>query len=120
MIKKDNNHLTMGLGIPTILMLFVLLGMIIISALTYLYQMSNTKIVEKEVDYVTSYYKADSEAQYIIDSKDEVFMKNNDIEYTKDDDSLKFIVNIDDKHELRVSINKDVVEEYYVASKEAN
>lgn len=119
MIKKDNNHLTMGLGIPTLLMLFVLLGMIIISALTYLYQMSNTKIVEKEVEYVSNYYETDAKAKYIIDSKDEEFIKQNVSTYDYDLNHLKFIISIDDKHELRVSVNNDTVEEYYVASKEA-
>lgn len=64
---KERRGLSIGLGIPTILLVFVSLGLCILSLLTYLEASKNSKSCQKEMEYVQSYYKADAKAQYMIE-----------------------------------------------------
>ena len=67
-MNKDNRSI--GLGIPTMLVIFVILGMCILSLLSYLTAVNNNESVQRECDYALNYYEADSRAQYELDSNE--------------------------------------------------
>ena len=114
---KDNHH-TMGLGVPTLLVTFVVLGMVILSMLTYLKEESNTKIVEKEIEYTKNFYLADSKAKQLINDEKNTALKNECLEYSFDNGVLKFIINVDDKHVINVEKDNGIVVHYALESKE--
>lgn len=114
---KDSHH-TMGLGIPTMLLLFVVLGMVILSMLAYLKEENNYKIVEREIEYTKNYYKADSKAQYVLKNKNENDIKELCEEYSLDSDLLEFIIKVDEKHYLNVVEDNDKIVKYQLKIRE--
>ena len=114
-MNKNRRTMTIGLGVPTILVIFVVLGMVILSLLTYLKAVQNEKSVEREIEYVTSYYEADIKGKEVIDC----IRKGKDIPYpyTMEEDSYVFSFEMTNNQELYVKINNDIVESYRVKEK---
>ena len=101
-MNRKNNHFTMGLGIPSLLMVFTILAMVILSLLGYMKEEINYKIVDKEVEYTIQYYSADSRAKY-------EFAKNDDVDIR---------IEINDKQELEAVKHDGVIIRYQVIQKE--
>ena len=100
---NNRKHFTIGLGIPSILVIFVVLGMVIITMLTYLKEETNSRIVEREIEYTKNYYLADAEARKAIKEK-------------KIETNQSII--IDEKHVLEINQNEDGTIEYQVSYRE--
>lgn len=62
---KEKRALKPGTGIATILLIFVVLAMSILSVLSYLKVIQNHQTVLRETEYVQSYAKANAQAQLI-------------------------------------------------------
>lgn len=56
-----------GTGIATLLMIFVVLAMAVLSVLSYLRVLQDHKSTQRQVEYATSYAKANAQAMYIQD-----------------------------------------------------
>ena len=65
MNKKRN--IKPGTGIATILLIFVVLAMTIMAALSYVRTWQDDQSLQREYEYRQAYYKADAKAKYICD-----------------------------------------------------
>lgn len=115
---KKEKSVTVGIGIPTILVLFIILAMVILSLLTYLKEENNSKIVEREITYTQNYYLADAKAKYLLDSEDEAYGEEVSEHFTKNNGILSFIINVDEKRVLNVKKVNNTVVEYNLKTKE--
>lgn len=107
-MNKKNRSVQLGLGIPTILLIFIALCMATISVLIYLNASQNSTMTEREARYVEAYYNADSKAKRIVDVLNGVINTNNseNIAYIKDKYAVN--VNLDDSaYTFSVKINAD-------------
>lgn len=110
--RKENN-VTVGIGIPTILMLFIILAMVILSLLGYLKEENNTKIVKREIEYNRNYYIADSKAKYIIDNlDDDEYINKECLNFVKEDGKISFVIDVDEKRILSIVVENDRIIEY--------
>ncbi len=110
---KERRGLSIGLGIPTILLVFVSLGLCILSLMTYLEANKNSKTCQKEIEYVQSYYEADAKAQYMIEQLkqgQEVKEKPS----SRQDGIDTYLFNISSNQELYVRIKDGNVVTYRV------
>lgn len=118
-IHMNKRHFfTTGLGIPTILTVFVVLGMSIITLLSYMKEETNSKIVEKEVQYTQEYYLADAKAKYIIETMDEDFMSKHCEKINKQDEELEFIIYINNKNILYIKVGSCGIMTYQIKNVE--
>lgn len=73
---KKRRNLKPGTGIATILLIFVILAMTIMAALSYVRVWQDHQSLIREYEYKQAYYEADSKAKYICDE----IMKTKDVE----------------------------------------
>lgn len=113
---KEKRGLSIGLGIPTILLVFVSLGLCILSLMTYLEAKQNSQSVQKEIEYVRAYYQADAKAQNLIeeikkgeDEKNKAVSSENGID--------TYLFEISSQQELYVQIKDGSVQTYRVREK---
>lgn len=116
------NKLSIGTGVPSILMIFVVLALTTFATLSFTSARADYKLTEKNCKYIMDYYEADREAQKIIAELDAVIAKKNsasgnydftgeisalgkNVVIDKDDNGellLKYKVFINEKQELNV------------------
>lgn len=130
---------SIGTGVPSILMIFVVLALTTFAVLSFTSARADYKLTEKNCKYIIGYYEADKEAQTIIASIDAVILENNratgefdftgavqalDKDITIDTDSngkllLKYKVAINDKQNLNVwlRVNSEDSESRYTIAK---
>lgn len=73
---NKRRNLKPGTGIATILLIFVILAMTIMAALSYVRVWQDHQSLIREYEYKQAYYEADSKAKYICDE----IMKTKDLE----------------------------------------
>lgn len=73
---NKRRNLKPGTGIATILLIFVILAMTIMAALSYVRVWQDHQSLIREYEYKQAYYEADSKAKYICDE----IMKTKDVE----------------------------------------
>lgn len=73
---NKRRNLKPGTGIATILLIFVILTMTIMAALSYVRVWQDHQSLIREYEYKQAYYEADSKAKYICDE----IMKTKDVE----------------------------------------
>ena len=122
-MKKTRRGMTIGLGVPTVLLIFVVLGMCIVCLLTHLKAQQNQATASKEVEQVTSYYEADSKAQYLIEGiqKQEdmnSFIEENQIEYKDENGMISFSIPMNEKQVLSVVLKENEITSYRVKEAE--
>lgn len=110
-MNKKRKHLSLGLGVPTILSVFIILCMCILSVLTYLNASSNVAGFEKEKSNVKAYYEADTKAKQIVNAlKEKEAMneieKNYNVIFKTKDNTLFFHVIINENQRLSVKLNE--------------
>lgn len=106
-MKKRQSSL--GVGASTILMIFVVLCMSILSILTYMSAKENDAESKRELEYVQAYYEADQIANTIIEQMKqqplEEVMAQYAVKYEQKDDVVAFQVPIKEKRVLYVEVN---------------
>lgn len=73
---NKRRNLKPGTGIATILLIFVILAMTIMAAISYVRVWQDHQSLIREYEYKQAYYEADSKAKYIFDE----IMKTKDVE----------------------------------------
>ena len=104
----------LGIGIPSILMMFVIVIMCIISVLCYLDATSYYQSTYKQANITESYYNAQSqglEIYYSCENKSENEIKEllikNDIDFIIDDNVIEYYCDMNDEQYLLFRIDKD-------------
>lgn len=111
-MKNKTSTLKIGIGTPTILMIFVVLCMVILCVLSFMEANTNTNMSEKEANYTQNYYKAKTQAELIyhaLISEEEISTINNQyqVEIQETDTELEYYVTIDEKKQLHVVIDRN-------------
>ncbi|MBE5948704.1 MAG: hypothetical protein E7261_06710 [Lachnospiraceae bacterium] len=68
---------SIGTGVPSILMIFVVLALTTFAVLSFTSARADYKLTEKNCKYIMDYYNADKEAQTIIASLDAIIAEKN-------------------------------------------
>lgn len=115
MNKKRN--IKPGTGIATILLIFVVLAMTIMAALSYVRTWQDDQSLQREYAYKQAYYKADAEAKYICDEimqlKDveEISTQNQvDIQFEKNIYSFQIEIRSNQVLEVQMDQNGNILE----------
>lgn len=130
---------SIGTGVPSILMIFVVLALTTFAVLSFTSARADYKLTEKNCKYIMDYYNADKEAQTIIASLDAIIVEKNsayanydltgkvaalgkDINIETDSDGgllLKYKVPVNEKQNLNVwlKINEAGSENRYTIAK---
>lgn len=103
---KDKNALHMGTGIPTILLIFVSLAMVILSSLIFLQVMQDHKILERQIAFETGYYQADAKARYVLDCLQEGNHEQLDVTIKEDSEGYSYTIDAKQHRKLFVRLNK--------------
>lgn len=111
-MKNKTSTLKIGIGTPTILMIFVVLCMVILCVLSFMEANTNANMSEKEAIYTQNYYKAKTQAELIhnaLISEEEISTINNQyqVEIKETDTELEYYVTIDEKKQLHVVIDRN-------------
>lgn len=111
-MKNKTSTLKIGIGTPTILMIFVVLCMVILCVLSFMEANTNANMSEKEAIYTQNYYKAKTQAELIhnaLISEKEISTINNQyqVEIKETDTELEYYVTIDEKKQLHVVIDRN-------------
>lgn len=110
MNKKRN--VKPGTGIATILLIFVVLAMTIMAALSYIRTWQDDQSLQREYAYKQAYYKADAKAKYICDeimhSKDvEEISTQNQVDIQFEENIYSFQIEIRSNQVLEVQMDQD-------------
>ncbi len=130
---------SIGTGIPSILMIFVVLALTTFAVLSFTSARADYKLTEKNCKYIMDYYKADKEAQTILASLDVIFLEKDSalgdydlagkvnalgkgISFDMDDNGcvlLKYDVTVNEKQNLTVwlRVNEAGSENRYTIAK---
>lgn len=111
-MNRGQRHLSLGLGVPTILAVFIILCMCILSVLTYMNAVNNHASWEKEKQHTYAYYEADTKAKQIVkalrNGEDmEVIQKQYKVDIKKDTTNITFQVIMKEKKKLLVTLNEN-------------
>ena len=106
MNKKRN--IKPGTGIATILLIFVVLAMTIMAALSYVRTWQDDQSLQREYAYKQAYYKADAKAKYICDE----IMQLKDVEEisTQNQVDIQFEKNIYSFLEVQMDQDGNILE----------
>lgn len=75
-MNKRRLNLNTGSGIATVLMIFVILSMCVVSLITYLEALKNLKTAEREVEHIQTYYQAyEKVTSKLEDSEDDMIIE---------------------------------------------
>ncbi len=75
-MNKKRLNLNTGSGIATVLMIFVILSMCVVSLITYLEALKNLKTAEREVEHIQMYYQAyERVTSKLEDSEDDMIIE---------------------------------------------
>lgn len=122
---NHKSSLKIGVGTPTILMIFVVLCMVIISVLSYQEATYRQTLANKEKDAVVAYYKADVQAQRIAKalrpSKLHDIQEKYNVKIIEQEQCYCYDIEIDEKRVLSVEISKTTYQpqSWVVKSKES-
>lgn len=110
MNKKRN--IKPGTGIATILLIFVVLAMTIMAALSYVRTWQDDQSLQREYEYRQAYYKADAKAKYIRDEimqlKDvEEISTQNQVDIQFEKNIYSFQIEIRSNQVLEVQMDQD-------------
>lgn len=110
MRNHKENTVSIGIGMSTFMMIFVVLCLTIFATLTYLQARHNLQETDKIIDANVAYYNADYKAteiyeQLISHLEDDSFFKENGI--TKQDHTYHYSVSITDTRTLEVTVCKN-------------
>lgn len=107
---RDRNSLKIGIGTPTILMIFVVLCMVILSVLSYQEADYHMKLAEKEKESITLYYEAVTRAKQVKDQlvnlSFEEIEEMYDVKVMEEEKVYHYTCRIDEHKELYVVIEK--------------
>lgn len=111
-MKNKPSTLKIGIGTPTILMIFVVLCMVILSVLSFMEANTNAKMSEKEAVYTQNYYKATTQAElvhYVLTNEEKIDTINSlyNVDIQETDTELEYYVTIDEKKQLHVVIDRN-------------
>lgn len=111
-MKNKSSTLKIGIGTPTILMIFVVLCMVILCVLSFMEANTNANMSDKEVIYTQNYYKATTQAELIHHAltngeKTSAIKNLYQVEIQETDTQLEYYVTIDEKKQLHVVIDKN-------------
>lgn len=106
---KKNTSLKIGVGTPTILMIFVVLCMVILSILSLQEANFNQELAKKEKTYLINYYEADTKGKQIVSSLKQEGLEATETKYQLDiqtlDPDYQFILEIDETKQLNVQLD---------------
>lgn len=110
MRNHKENTVSIGIGMSTFMMIFVVLCLTIFATLTYLQARHNLQETDKIIDANVAYYNADYKAteiyeQLISHLEDDSFFKENGI--TKQDHTYHYSVSITETRTLEVTVCKN-------------
>ncbi|NBK98849.1 MAG: hypothetical protein EOM50_12660 [Erysipelotrichia bacterium] len=111
-MKHKTSSLKIGIGTPTILMIFVVLCMTILSVLSFMEANTNRKLINKEITYSENYYQANATATKIqnalLENKQSITSLSEQylVEMKENDTEIEYYVTIDDKKYLHVILDK--------------
>lgn len=120
-MNKVRNGLPIGLGIPTILVIFVVLGMTILSTLTWLEASQNRATAKKEAEHIHAYYEADALASYICERIKQgtlTLEEQKQYQIEKRDSYYYFTIEIEDQKQISIKINQDGTIDQWTITKE--
>lgn len=109
---NKRRNLKPGTGIATILLIFVILAMTIMAALSYVRVWQDHQSLIREYEYKQAYYEADSKAKYICDeimrTKDvEMISKQMQVTIEDNGNSYSFQLEIRSNQYLEVELDKN-------------
>ena len=110
MRNHKENTVSIGIGMSTFMMIFVVLCLTIFATLTYLQARHNLQETDKIIDANVAYYNADYKAteiyeQLISHLEDDSFLEKNGI--TKQDHTYHYSVSITETRTLEVTVCKN-------------
>lgn len=110
MRNHRENTVSIGIGMSTFMMIFVVLCLTIFATLTYLQARHNLQETDKIIDANVAYYNADYKAteiyeQLISHLEDDSFFKENGI--TRQENTYHYSVSITDTRTLEVTVCKN-------------
>ena len=97
MRKTDNTTVSIGIGLPTLMMIFTVLCMTVFACITYLQATYNEKESRKIVEASQEYYEAEFQASTLYEK-----IAQNDIEH--DGDIYRYSVKINETKRLQVTL----------------
>ena len=113
-MKTKRTGMSIDLGVPTILIIFVCLGMCILSLLTYLEANQNAKSTQTEIQTVSNYYKADAKGQYLLECLDQ----GKELPYPLKEGKISFPIS--KSQELYIKVKDQKVVTYRVRERNDN
>lgn len=124
MKQEKRKHVQIGLGASSIMMIFVVLCMMILSVLSYSKALQKEKIADRSKQVQMAYSKADASIQYVlhemkhnlpIDDQTKQLFTSFDIQYEIKDDTLilTHVINEHQKLQAIIDTNKQwIIKEY--------
>lgn len=111
-MKNKTSTLKIGIGTPTILMIFVVLCMVILCVLSFMEANTNANMSEKEAIYTQKYYEAKTQAElihYALTNEEEISTISDQyhVDIQDTDTELEYYVTIDEKKQLHVVIDRN-------------
>lgn len=110
------NKLSIGTGVPSVLMIFVVLALTTFATLSFTSARADYKLTEKSCKYIMDYYEADSEAQKIIAELDAVIAEKNSA--SGDYDFMEAVAALDGNVTLDLDDNGELLLKYKVVINE--
>lgn len=110
-MNKNKQNIQIGLGIPSIFMIFMILCLAIITTLAFTRSQQNLRIAQQERKYIQDYYQADALGEYLVDkiqeAKGTIYdkMKDSLIQEVLLNNSVQYVVN-DQEVSLKLKINE--------------
>ncbi|MEE1410954.1 MAG: hypothetical protein U0J83_02920 [Bulleidia sp.] len=107
MRKTDNTMVSIGIGLPTLMMIFTVLCMTVFACITYLQATYNEKESRKIVEASQEYYEAEFQASTLYEKiaqnpEDLELFQENDIEH--DGNIYRYSVKINETKRLQVTL----------------
>lgn len=113
-MKKKRNTIRVGIGTSSIMMIFVVLCMMILSMLSYSKALQKEHIALRGQKVQQQYTTADATMQFVIhelsdislNQKDRLLLKDHDIQYQYRDEKLILTLVVDEHQQLYVVLVK--------------
>lgn len=109
-MKSKRRNVSFGLGASSIMMIFVVLCMMILSVLSYSKALQNESIANRQKEKASAYHKADATIQMILSHQDvkemDTLCKQREVRCSFQDRDWKLAIDIDDHQELYVEVEQ--------------
>lgn len=110
--KREGRFLSIGTGVPVIIMMFVILGMTMLAVLTYLHASSTHKVVLRKISYSEAYYEADAIACAVLEDLQEHGEKQAEerwgVEIVKKEEGYSYDVFLRSKGRLHIEVDEEL------------